>query len=505
MATKLKTILTFFFVFFFTISSTYAIGTSESDCINYVLSQISDNISINSYSDFTSARSGYKPWMAPMDSLSFTDELVSVKVAGTGNFTTDFNLWSGINHDEYNIFTMYSRDPGSGIRDFSGCGYIKVIPLGAYIGNEIDIENSNYGEDDRTTFTFSVSNPTNYLRAYHTVESEDTSGNPFVKWEVLRLFLKDNTLYFEQHEVVEDFYDAIDDFNGGILSSINNYQNNLVDSGEPFTNFLTYQSNYIDLPQGIVNNISGSITPLPIYPPAPIPVTFTAGAINTKAQINDLISRVNSNTNELRFGGNNIVSDYNYISSGTVTSRLISLIPGGNVLITNDPYNDLDDSISANLGTISRARLDANWFANDNTVVLQNQRDSLINNYNYYEAQKYCTPADFTCSGWSAPFLGTTTRTVTRHRDCIGDWPVDSAPASWHLYKIKRNLISINDCPDPAFESWKKVEYDRATLGTSISDLCGQYSAGQYIGHQRTDVTPYTVDIECADDNPADN
>jgi hypothetical protein len=259
------------------------------------------------------------------------------------------------------------------------------------------------------------------------------------------------------------------------------------------------------LPQGIVNDISGSITPQPIYPEAPKPITYNVGEINTKKQLNDLISRVNANTNELRFGGNNIVSNYNYISLPTVTSRLISLIPGGNVLIANQVYNDLDATISANLGTISRARLDANWFASSNSVVSWWQVESLIDNYNYYEAGKLCTIADFTCSGWTFPIGGKTTRTVERHRNCIGNWPVDEVPASWHVYKIERDHISTNQCPDPAFESWEKKTYKRAILGTSIIDLCGSFTAGQWTGHQKVDVDPYTIDIVCADASPADN
>lgn len=474
-------IILFFFVFFVNV----VFADIQEDCFDELV--LKENFEGFNYSDFRDSldSSSYYEWLMPFESLDFTDEIVSVKLYLYGDFVTNFNVGDWPDSREYMIFEMYNSNPMNMERDYSGCGFIKINPLGSYNLNYNQISNANYQSNLLMTYNYDVSQNANFYKYYFDVDSIDTNDNNFVNWEVFRVFVKDDNLFFPQYGIIPLYNDAIDDYQlNNNQAAISNYQSNISLSGEDWAEYLRYKDFYEENQAAIVNIIDNDITPSLYFPPEQEIVTYKSplGDDITTNGINDLISKVNSNSNELQ-------------SYGFSHGNQVSLIFVGDVILSSTFLN-LVGAVNTNLNSISRSSSlnPSNYQPGD--IITKSDFDLIVDNYNFFMNNKACVNVDFFCNTWSQCDGSFTTRSVTRNRNCIGNLPVNKASCSWKLY-VQGSIYYEGDCSGSVYRD----DVYRDVFGTQVSGYCGVYNFGQWIGNAKTIKTYIGTYDNCGNSN----
>ena len=418
------------------------------------------------YEDFEDGMSSFYNLNEPFLKFTFDTPLVLIRFNPMGtNSTLRVNPWP--QYKSYNFFEMYADDPTRfGGERFAGCGFMKLTPLGDYDYDTLDV--NNYGGEDLSSYQIKRDNDRLDYRVLETQhDTFDVENESFLRWNMLRIYWKDDSVFFKQYEIIDEYKDAISDFKLGDNEAFVQYRIGLVNSGEDWAPYMEDYEAYksVNIDSGIGDNTN------PLSFPMPPTVTYSppVGEQITLDTLEDVVTVLNNNLAELRTYG--FISPYAPVS-----------VPAPGDIVTRAKFEEIQGHLHNMLNVISKGSLYEPL--SGDPIILESDLIKTRNNLNAYLNNKACIPGDFNCEGWGF-CSGSSARSVSRNRNCIGTVPQPSVGCTWSLYSIGPTYSTGWDCSATLYRDYVY----RDLFNSMVFDVCGIFNANQWMGHTKTTAT----------------
>lgn len=462
--------------------STLVFSTSREDCFDELSNYYDFDADGIEYSDYQDGFSSYYVLDEPFLRLPFEDPIIYIRFNNVG-IESSLKAGDWPTYNEYNFFEIYIDNPNTFDFQFASCGYMKLEPLGDYDFNNLDV--SDFKSQDLFSYSFDFDlNKPNFRIFETTYDTIDVNNDPFVGWELLRVLYKQNGLYFQQYNLVDDYKQAFQDYKEGQFDSFSYYKTDIINSGADFAKHLEDYDLYKEVLYD--SGISENTEPFEFVVPSPIVYEFALGDKVEVSSIENAIDLLNDQLIELK--------DYDFISSYSLVSKPV--IGELNHLLN---INEIQDNLREMFAVIDRSSFFKEIEFNEvegQTIISKNDLLTIEENLNTYLEKKVCAPGDYVCTTWSL-CSGTSSRSVIDNRNCIGVIPPKSVACSWKLDLIGPTYSSDFGCSGTLFRdnTYKDV------FNTFIFDSCGIFVTNQWIGHTKIEKTVAGSFDDCGGDD----